>query len=76
MPSPTVSAVSSKKYQAQKTSRVTQSAQAHQSAAFALQQADQQELNRRRNLQQQTVQNINRNQSALGCPTEAAQKKL
>lgn len=52
------------KYQAEKSNRVTQSAQTRRNEDFIRQQEEQQELYRRRSLQQQTLQNINRSQSA------------
>lgn len=49
-------------YQAGKTTVANQSAQARQTEAFARQRDEQQELNRRRLLQQQNLQNISQNQ--------------
>jgi DNA repair exonuclease SbcCD ATPase subunit len=59
--------------QGEKRMHVEQSAQSRQTEAFARQQEEQRELNRRRQLQQQTMQNINRNQSAQ-VSYEVAQK--
>lgn len=51
-------------FQNEKLNRVVQSAQARQNEALALQEEEQKERNRRQFLQQQTMQNINRNQNA------------
>jgi hypothetical protein len=51
-------------HHAEKTNRMAQLAETRQSEAFARQQEEQQEINRRRYLQQQTMRNINRSQSA------------
>lgn len=59
--------------QGEKRMNLEQSAQSRQNEAVAREQEEQRELNRRRNLQQQTMQNINRNQSAQ-VSYEVAQK--
>jgi hypothetical protein len=61
------------RFQGEKKMNIEQSFQTRQNEAFARQQEEQRELNRRRQLQQQTMQNINRNQSAQ-VSYEVAQK--
>jgi hypothetical protein len=61
------------RFQGKKKLNIEQSFQVRQNEAFARQQEEQRELNRRRHLQQQNLQNINRNQSAQ-VSYEVAQK--